>query len=412
MVADEPGTDVGALNVFNHFASRYFGGKFALATTGTQSQMKTTPELKVACRFAIGMLALTGLAIAQDQAPHPWRAAADPAVSDQGGPDQAQPPQAPPPQGYAVDQAGPDQAGPNQGAPNQAPLPPDGPGPQLPTNYGPANYGVPPQLTIKQGTWTTVRTNQWLSSDRNQQGDTFTATLEQPLVIDGFVVAPRGSTVMGRVTEAKKAGRVEGTSRLGVELTGLTLADGQQVTIQSQMINRNGQTSVGRDAAAIGGTTAIGAAIGAGAAWGRGAAIGAGAGAAAGIIGVLLTRGRPTLIYPESVLTFQVTAPVTISTEHAPQAFQYVNTQQPQPYLSQQRLPAPYSAGAPYGTGAPYGNGAPPPAPYPGYGYGSGYGYGYPYPYAYGYPYPYYGGFGVVIGRGYGYYGGYRGFRR
>jgi hypothetical protein len=247
-------------------------------------------------------------------------------------------------------------------------------------------------LTIKQGPWATVRTNQWLSSDRNQQGDTFTATLEQPLVVDGFVVAPRGSTVMGRVTEAKKAGRVEGTSRLAVELTGLTLVDGQQVSIQSQMVNRNGQTSVGRDAGAIGGATALGAIVGAGAAGGQGAAIGAGAGAAAGIIGVLLTRGRPTVIYPETVMTFQVTAPVTISTEHAPQAFQYVNTQQ-QPYLSQQqRQPAPYRTGAP------------PPAPY--------YGYGYPYPYAYGYPYPYYGGIGVFVGPRYGFYGGFRGFRR
>ncbi len=335
------------------------------------------------------MLALTGLAIGQDQAPHPWRAAtgSDQAVSDQGGGSD----QAPPPPNYTADQAA---------APNQAPPPPpDAGGPQLPTNYGPANYGVPPQLTIKQGTWATIRTNQWLSSDRNQQGDTFTATLEQPLVVDGFVVAPRGATVMGRVTEAKKAGRVEGTSRLAVELTGLTLVDGQQVSIQSQMINRNGQTSVGRDAAAIGGTTALGAIVGAGAAAGRGAAIGAGAGAAAGIIGVLLTRGRPTVIYPETAMTFQVTAPVTISTEHAPQAYQYVNTQQ-QPYLSQQRQPAPYRTGAP------------PPQPYSGYGYGSGYGSPYPYAYGYGYPYPYYGGFGVFIGPRYGFYGGFRGFRR
>ena len=388
MVAHGPGTTVGPPNVFNHFAPRNFGGKFALAGAGTQSKMKSTPELNVVCRISLGMLALTGLAIAQDQAPqapHQWRAATDPALSDQGASDQRGPDQAPPPpQDYAVDQAGPN---------NQGPPPPDGPGPQLPTNYGPANYGVPPQLTIKQGTWATVRTNQWLSSDRNQQGDTFTATLEQPLVVDGFVVAPRGSTVMGRVTEAKKAGRVEGTSRLGVEITGLTLVDGQQVSIQSQMINRNGQTSVGRDAAAIGGTTALGAIVGAGAAGGRGAAIGAGAGAAAGIIGVLLTRGRPTVIYPETPMTFQVTAPVMISTEHAPQAYQPVNAQQP--YLSQQRQPAPYRAAGPA------------PAPY-----GYGYGYGYPAPYAYGYPYPYYGGFGVVIGPRYGFYGGYRGFRR
>ena len=54
-----------------------------------------------------------------------------------------------------------------------------------------------------------------------------------------------------------------------------------QANIQSQMVQRNGQTSVGTDAAAVATTTGMGAAIGAAADWGRGAAIGAGAGAAA-----------------------------------------------------------------------------------------------------------------------------------
>jgi len=112
-----------------------------------------------------------------------------------------------------------------------------------------------------------------------------------------------------------------------VQLTELTLVDGQQEPIQSQMIDRKGPTSAGRDAGAIAGTTALGAAIGAGVDYGRGAAIGAGAGAAAGIIGVLLTRGRPSVIYPESVLTFRLEAPVSFSTERAPQAFRYVDSQ-------------------------------------------------------------------------------------
>src|SRR4029079_18072366 len=128
----------------------------------------------------------------------------------------------------------------------------------------------------------------------------------------------------GRVAEAKKAGYVEGTSKLGVQLTDLTLVDGQNIPIQSQLISRNGSTSVDRDAAAIAGTTALGAAAGAAADWGRGAAIGAGAGAVLGTLGVLLTRGHPTVIYPESVLTFRVEQPITISTERAPQAFRYV----------------------------------------------------------------------------------------
>jgi hypothetical protein len=236
--------------------------------------------------------------------------------------------------------------------------------------------------------------NQWLSSDRNQQGDTFTASLDQPVVVDGIVVAQRGQTVYGRVSEAQKAGRVEGTSRLGVQLTQLSLVDGNQASVQSQMIDRKGATSTGRDAAAIGGTTALGAAIGAGVDLGRGAAIGAGAGAAAGILGVLLTRGKPTVIYPEQVMTFQIQAPVEIATDRSPQAFAPVNA-----YQDYNANPAISSR---------------PPAPAPGYGYGSAYPPAYyPPSYAYGYPYPYYGGFSVFVGPRYyrGFYG-YRGFRR
>jgi hypothetical protein len=232
-------------------------------------------------------------------------------------------------------------------------------------NDPPPSYTVPPQLTLKSGTYLTVRINQVLSSDHNQPGDAFTASLVQPLVVDGFVVAQPGQTIAGHVTEAKKAGRVSGVSHLGIQLTDLTLVDGQQAAIQSQMITRTGPTSTGQDAGAIGGTTAVGAAAGAIGAGGTGAAIGAGAGAALGTIGVLLTRGHPSIITPESVFTFQIQAPVTISTERAPQAFRYVNPNdysQPAAPRLQTRRPPPY----PYRYGAAY------PYPYPYY-YGPGF---------------------------------------
>jgi len=240
------------------------------------------------------------------------------------------------------------------------------------------------RLTIQPGTILIVRMNQALSSDHNQVGDVFSATLTQPVVVHGIVVAQRGQTVAGRVVEAKKAGMVSGVSHLGIALTSLTLADGQTVPIESQLLVRKGPTSVGRDAAAIAGTTALGAGIGAAADWGRGAAIGAGAGAAAGVLGVLLTRGYPTIVYPESQLTFQTMAPVPIDTDYAPQAFRAVDPADYPQSSAPQQAPAPQAPAA-----------APPPAypyPYPYYVYGPPYNpYDYPY---YGYPY-------------YGYYGGY-----
>ncbi|MFN7996043.1 MAG: hypothetical protein U0Q18_20705 [Bryobacteraceae bacterium] len=282
----------------------------------------------------------------QQSAPNPggWRRVEDPPPPQANAPRPPDNPRTTMDPNYGPPQ-GPGQQYPNQPYPNQ-------PYPNQAGNY---DRPIPPKLTIKPGTYITVRLNQALSSDRNQAGDAFAATLIKPVVVDGVVVADRGQTVGGRVVDAKKAGRVEGVSHLGVQLTDLTLADGQPVTLQSQLISRTGPTSEGRDAAAIGTTTATGAAIGAMADWGRGAAIGAGAGAVAGIVGVLLTRGHPTILYPESVLTFRVDAPVTFSTEVAPQAFRYVSPgDYDRPYDMQARM-APQQRPAPYYYGYPYG---------------------------------------------------------
>ena len=223
-------------------------------------------------------------------------------------------------------------------------------------------------MTLRAGTLITVRLEQGLSSDRNQGGDAFSATLVKPVMVDGVVVAERGQTASGSVVEAKKASLGEGVSRLKIQLTDLALSDGQPVPIKTLLISQRGPTSpAGQQAAIIGGTTVTGAAIGAAAGWGTGAAIGAGAGAMAGIIGVLLTRNHPTILYPESVLTFQIDAPVTISTDQAPQAFRWSGPNDyEQPYPMQAQMQPPPAAG-PCG---PYG--CPPPAPYS-YGYyGSG----------------------------------------
>ncbi len=267
-----------------------------------------------------------------------------------------------------------------------------------PANQAPA-YTIPSVLTIPAGTFITIRVNQTISTDRNQAGDAFTASLVRPIIVNGVIVAERGQTIGGRVSESQKAGRVEGTSRLGLQMTDLTLVDGQQVPIQSQFINRNGGTSYGRDAAGIGTSTALGAGIGAAAGGGFGAGVGAASGALVGVVGVLLTRGHPIIVYPESVLTFRIEAPVTINTERGAAAFRYVQNgdyDQPQDH---QRPPTDYAYNG--STGYPV-----PPTPY---------GYGYPSPYYYGYGYPYYGtGFSFFYGPGFygrgfynrGFYGG------
>ena len=267
---------------------------------------------------------------------------------------------------------------PEQPAPPQAPAPQADPGPRA----------IPERVTIPAGTFVTVRVDQFLSSDKNHEGDGFSATLTRPLVAAGLVVSRRGQTLGGHVIEAEKAGRVKGVSHLQITLNSMTLADGQQIPLQTELTSITGPTSNGRDAGAIVTTTAAGAVIGSAADWGRGAAIGAGAGLVAGVVGVLVTRGRPTVIYPESQLTFRLAKPVTFSTERAPQAFADAST---------------------LGNARASSQGQPPQGPAP-RGYVGG---PYPPPYYYGPAYPYYWGpsFGFYFGPGFyghGYYG--RGF--
>ncbi len=271
---------------------------------------------------------------------------------------QQQDQQAPPP-----DQSGPLPPTPAPQYPQQAPPPQQYP------RVRPAN--LPDNLTIPAGTVIQVRTTDWLSSEKSQIGDVFVATLVQPIVVDGWVVARRNQSIIGHVTDAKKAPRGGGVSKLQLDLSQLTLVDGQLVPVQTTLLNASAGTSNGRAAAAVGLTTGTGAAIGAGFGGGPGAAIGAGAGFTAGVLGVLFTKGKPTIIPPEDVLTFKLENPLTISTVRSNVAFRAVTAQdyaQPKP-APRPRLLRPY-----------------PPPPY-------GY-YAYPYsPYAYPYP-AYYGYYG------------------
>src|SRR5216684_3544352 len=209
--------------------------------------------------------------------------------------------------------------------PDKPPYSHDQPAPAAP---GPQSQSVPPAtLTVPAGTILLIRINEYLSSDRNRIGDQFTAVLENPIVVNGWVVARRGQTLLGQVKEARKAGRVKGTSELGIELTDMTVVDGRQLPIYTELWKGSGGTSHGQDAATIATTTGLGALIGAAADWGTGAAIGAGAGAAAGIGAVLLTRGRPTVLEPEEQLSFRLVDPVRIDTTQSQQAFLPVTQQ-------------------------------------------------------------------------------------
>jgi hypothetical protein len=171
----------------------------------------------------------------------------------------------------------------------------------------------PQTITLPAGTQLPVRVNETISTDTNYSGDAFTATLEKPVVMNGFVIADRGARVTGKVVQAEKAGRVKGVAALQLALTQLHTTDGQTVNIVTTPWDKRGASSKKGDTAKVAGGAALGAIIGAIAGGGRGAAIGAGAGGAAGTGVVLTQRGKSATVPSETRLIFTLDNPVTIT---------------------------------------------------------------------------------------------------
>jgi outer membrane biosynthesis protein TonB len=168
-------------------------------------------------------------------------------------------------------------------------------------------------VTLAAGTEIAIRMAEKVSTDHNYSGDTFRATLDKPIVMEGYVIAEKGSKVLGKIVKSQKPGKMSGEAELSLALTELNTTDGQRVSIETNQSLRKGPSNTNSEVAKMGGGAALGAIIGAIAGGGKGAAIGAGAGGAAGTGAVLLGHGKPAVIDNESRLSFQLSSPTTIT---------------------------------------------------------------------------------------------------
>ena len=180
----------------------------------------------------------------------------------------------------------------------------------------PASEPAPPpvnRVTLRQGMVIAVRLSEALSSDKNEKGDAFFATLDAPLAADGFVIAERGARAEGRIVDVVRGGRGNGAAHLVLQLTSVRTSDGQRVPIETATFDGKAETSGGEDAAMVGGGGVLGAVIGALGGGGNGAGIGGVAGGAAGAGGAVLTHGRTAKLPVETRITFRLQRDVTVT---------------------------------------------------------------------------------------------------
>lgn len=202
-------------------------------------------------------------------------------------------------------------------APVPAPPPPSDPNaysqPPGYTNNPPPNS--PPSggvgVTIPAGTQITVKMIDAVDSDSSSLGRIYRASLDEPIVVNGQTVIPRGADVTTKVVEDRQSGKIQGQTAVSLALQTVTV-NGTPVDVTSQQVTEASSSRGARSTKVIGGTSALGAIIGAVAGGGKGAAIGAASGAAVGTGAQVLTHGQRVKIPSESRLTFTLTYPINI----------------------------------------------------------------------------------------------------
>lgn len=181
---------------------------------------------------------------------------------------------------------------------------------------GPQDAGQPAApstraIMLPAGTRLVVRMIDGVDSERNRVGQTFAASLDEPVLIDGEAAIPRGADVVVKLVDDKESGKLTGRTSLTMDLVTVKV-NGRMVDINTQTVTEESSSRGTRTAKTAGGGAALGALIGAVAGHGKGAAIGAGAGAAAGAGAEILTKGQQVRIPSETRLTFVVENPVRI----------------------------------------------------------------------------------------------------
>ena len=169
----------------------------------------------------------------------------------------------------------------------------------------------PKPIVVPADTVISVVLDEPVGSKISQPGQTFTATVRDPIEVDGRVAIPKNARATGTVKDAKPAGRFKGGASLELTLTSIEV-NGRNYEVHTTAPNETSKGKGKRTATMVGGGAGGGALIGGLAGGGKGALIGGLIGAAAGTGGAGLTGNRDITLPAETPITFKLVDPLEI----------------------------------------------------------------------------------------------------
>ena len=194
--------------------------------------------------------------------------------------------------------------------PAPPPPPPPKPAAAAPSPAGPAPATAPKPVTVPAGTTLNVRLTQTIDVDASQAGQTFKGVVDDPVMIGGSIVVPRGASAVLQAVSVQQSGKMKGSDKISLKVNAIGFG-GMVYEVATAYVETKGKGEGKRTARKIGGGAGLGAIVGGIAGGGEGAAIGAAVGAVTGT--AIASGGEEHLKIPaETRLQFQLTSAVSV----------------------------------------------------------------------------------------------------
>jgi len=167
-------------------------------------------------------------------------------------------------------------------------------------------------VSIPSGTMVSLRMIDAVDSKTDHVGQTFKASLEAPVLVDGQTVIPKGADAFVKLTKVQSAGNLKGTSELQLQLDRVFVGN-KSYTVTSNVFQTVGDSQGKKAVKQTGIGAGIGAVIGAIAGGKKGAAIGAGVGGGAGAATTAIQDSEQVRVEPEAKIVFRLEQSLSVT---------------------------------------------------------------------------------------------------